>query len=503
MLLLIYLSSGIFLGWSLGANDAANVFGTAVGTKMVKFRIAAIVASLFVILGAVTMGAGASHTLGELGSINALGGSFTVALAAGFTVTAMIKLNLPVSTSQAIVGAIVGWNYFAGAQTDYNSLLKIASTWVLCPLLSAFFSLAIYKIFKIFIERSSVHILTLDSHTRIALILVGAFGSFSLGANNISNVMGVFVDASPFKSIMILDTFEISGTQQLFLIGALAIALGIFTYSKRVMKTVGSALFKLSPITAFIVVLAQSLVLLIMSSEGLQTWLVRHQLPSIPLVPVSSSQAVIGAILGIALAKGVRNVQYKVLGRISIGWITTPIIAGLVSFMALFIVKNVFDQKVYEPVQYRLEDKTFSRLKSEGISEQELMSLNKGFFDSALALRSYLKRNSNLTFSEINNLIRIVKYEPVFIDRNLFAKVDRYYISASQMNSLYLVSGKRFDYRWEFRDALAKYSDAWEYKPDSPINKRYNKELKKKLDYLFRLFTREDIEETYESIENN
>ena len=79
---ILFLSSGLFLGWSLGANDAANVFGTAVGTRMVKFRSAAIVCSIFIILGATISGAGAAHTLGRLGAVNALAGSFTVALAA-------------------------------------------------------------------------------------------------------------------------------------------------------------------------------------------------------------------------------------------------------------------------------------------------------------------------------------------------------------------------------------------------------------------------------------
>ena len=58
-----FLSSGFFLGWSLGANDASNVFGTAVGTRMLRFRTAAIVCSIFVVLGAVISGAGATHTL--------------------------------------------------------------------------------------------------------------------------------------------------------------------------------------------------------------------------------------------------------------------------------------------------------------------------------------------------------------------------------------------------------------------------------------------------------
>ncbi len=70
--ILIFLTSGLFLGWSLGgANDAANVFGTAVGTRMVRFSTAAVVCSIFVVLGAVLSGAGAAHTLGKLGSINA------------------------------------------------------------------------------------------------------------------------------------------------------------------------------------------------------------------------------------------------------------------------------------------------------------------------------------------------------------------------------------------------------------------------------------------------
>ena len=82
MIILIFLSSGLFLGWSLGANDAANVFGTAVGSKMVRFRTAAIIGGIFVILGASVSGAGASHTLGKLGLINEIAGSFIVALSA-------------------------------------------------------------------------------------------------------------------------------------------------------------------------------------------------------------------------------------------------------------------------------------------------------------------------------------------------------------------------------------------------------------------------------------
>jgi PiT family inorganic phosphate transporter len=230
---LIFLCSGLFLGWSLGANDAANVFGTAVGTRMVKFGTAAMLCSIFVVLGAVISGAGASHTLGKLGAVNALPGSFMAAFAAAFTVYIMTRLGLPVSTSQAVVGAIIGWNLFSGFPTDGKALTKIVFTWVACPLLAAAIGVVLFKLTTTVVRRTKVHIVRLDSYTRVGLILAGIFGSYALGANNIANVMGVFVPANPFTSFSFGDVISFSGVQQLFLIGALAIAVGVFTYSKR------------------------------------------------------------------------------------------------------------------------------------------------------------------------------------------------------------------------------------------------------------------------------
>ena len=186
--ILIFLTSGLFLGWALGANDAANVFGTAVGSRMVRFSTAAIICSICVILGAVISGAGATETLGKLGAINTLPASFMAAFAAAAAVYGMTKTGLPVSTSQAIVGAIIGWNLFSGTPTDSKSLTKILSTWVLCPILAAGFSMLIYTVVVRVIRHAKVHLLRTDAYTRLGLILAGAFGSYSLGANNIANV---------------------------------------------------------------------------------------------------------------------------------------------------------------------------------------------------------------------------------------------------------------------------------------------------------------------------
>lgn len=346
MTAIIFLSSGLFMGWSLGANDAANIFGTAVGTRMVKFRTAALLCSLFVILGALISGAGPAHTLGRLGAVNALPGSFVVAFSAAFTVMWMTKTGLPVSTTQAIVGGIVGWNLFAGTPTNLNSLNQILGAWLFSPVLAAVIAMILYRLLKHGVENTRIHILLLDKYTRTALLLAGSFGSYSLGANNIANVMGVFINSSPFQDLSIAGVFTLSSVQQLFLLGGLAIAAGVFTYSKRVMMTVGSGIFELSPVTAFVVVLSASAVLFLFASASLKSFLMFSGLPSLPLIPVSQSQAVVGAILGVGLAKGGRNINFKLLSKIGLGWLATPASALILAYVLLFIMQNVFKQAV-------------------------------------------------------------------------------------------------------------------------------------------------------------
>ena len=346
LLIIVFLLGGLFLGWSLGANDAANVFGTAVGTRMVSFKTAAIVCSLFVVLGAVISGAGTTETLGKLGSINALPGAFAACVAAGISVYLMTKVGLPVSTTQAIVGAIIGWNIYTGSSTNFQVLFIIVVTWIICPVIAGIIAMGLFTLTKNFILKRKLHILRLDAYTRTALLLAGAFGAYSLGANNIANVMGVFVPISPFTDITVTNFFIFSSQEQLFLLGGIAIAFGVFTYSKKVMYTVGNDLLKMSPVAAFIVVISHSIVLFLFASQGISSFLQSINLPSIPLVPVSSSQAVVGGVIGIGLLKGGKEVQWSIARKISIGWITLPIIAAMVSFIILFVLQNIFNLTV-------------------------------------------------------------------------------------------------------------------------------------------------------------
>jgi PiT family inorganic phosphate transporter len=489
-MIFIYLLSGLFLGWSFGAKDTANIFGAAVETKMISFKRAALIAAIFVTLGAVLDGAGPSQTLSKLGSVNALGGAFTVALAAAATITIMVRIGIPVATSQTLAGAIIGWNYFAGRLTDYASLAAIGGSWVLAPVLGAIFAALLFFIFRAYLAKVNLHLLEQDLWTRFWLVIIGAFGAYSLGANNIANIVGVFVPVNPFKDLAIPGLGTISGVTQLFLLGSVSIIIGIYTYSHKIMKTVGKELFNLSPITALIAVLAESMVLFLFSSKALHGLLVSLGIPPIPLVPVSASQIIVGSVLGIGLAKGGKNIRYNMLGRISLAWVAAPVIAFLFSFVFLSVFQNVFEQTVNLETQYVFDRQTITEIEAYGLDSKYLSTVNGRRFENELSLYNELKKQSNFSRVQLLDILMITEVYPMKVDVSILEQnglIKRF--SQDQWDALVKLNERSYRHKWQLAAELAK-SPSWQLRvlASSKHNESYNHNLTNLLDILYRSF---------------
>jgi inorganic phosphate transporter, PiT family len=300
---------GIFLGWSLGANDVSNVFGSAVASRMIKFWTAATLASMFVLLGALLEGQAGIETLQGLTQLS-LKHAVVSSVAAAITVTIMTLLSLPVSTSQAVVGAILGIGLL-NKQVNVSGLGKVVVCWVGTPIGGLLVAVVIYKLMAALYNRLSFDLFEGDILIRSGLIVAGSYAAYALGANNVANVTAVFVGAG------LLTVFMAT------LVGGLSIAMGILTFSRRVMETVGQKLVKLDPFSALVVVLAEAVTVHFYTLVG---------------VPVSTSQAVIGAVLGVGIVKGIQTVNRRTLQNILIGWFLTPVIACFLSAILFFIV---------------------------------------------------------------------------------------------------------------------------------------------------------------------
>jgi len=314
---MLSLLGGIFLGWSLGANDASNAFGSAVSSRMIKFWTAAILASIFVILGALLEGRAGMETLRGLTDLT-LKMAVVSSVAAALTVTIMTVLGLPVSTSQAAVGAILGIG-FVNKQLNIAGLGKVVACWFGTPIGGLIISIVLYRLMAVLFNRSKLDLFDSDILLRLSLIVAGSYAAYTLGANNVANVTAVFVGAGQ------LTVFAAT------LIGGLSIALGILTFSRGVMDTIGKKLVRLDPFSALVVVLAEGLTVHFYTFIG---------------VPVSTSQAVIGAVLGIGIVKGVKTVNRRTLTNILLGWFLTPTIACFIAVALYFAVNLRFIPEV-------------------------------------------------------------------------------------------------------------------------------------------------------------
>ena len=485
----LFLTSGLFLGWSLGANDAANIFGTAVSTRMLKFKVAATIAAIFIVLGAYFDGEGASHTLGILGDVNAIAGSFTVALAAALTVFLLIKRGLPVSVSQAIVGSIIGWNIYTSSPTDLKTLSSLLISWLLNPLLSGIFAYLIYMLLRYLISKSKIHLLELDFYTRAALIVAAAFGSYSLGANNVSKVVGVFVSSAPFIDINVFNIFTLSASQQLYLLGAASMSIGVLTYSHKTISTVGNRIFKLTPVSSFAAILSASFVLFLFSSTGLSKFMVSIGLFSFPLAPVSITQSMIGAIIGIGFAKAGRYINYKLLGEIAIGWVVTPISAGIICLVSLFIFQNVFQFAVYNPIKFEVTNGVISEIQKQGMNSKSLENLINKTYDNQSEFRKALSNQGIEDQQDVFKIFSSAKIERYIIDSN-FAKekLNPGLFTTDQINAVKLLHGKTFSHKWQIVNRLNESCDCWIKLENISYNEPYNKELDDKYSIIFSVF---------------
>jgi inorganic phosphate transporter, PiT family len=486
----LFISTGLFLGWSLGANHAVNVFGAAVSSRMLRFRTAAIVAGIFVAIGAVVSGAGTTRTLTTLGAVNALAGCFTVALAVGLTITWMTRLRLPVSTSQAVVGGIVGWNIFTGSPTDTYSLSRIVSTWVVGPLLSAAFGFLMFRMLTSALKGKRMHILTLDAHTRTGLLAMGALASYLLGANNIANVMGMFVPATPFGDVAIGGFFTVSGTRILFMLGGIAIAVGIMTYGERVMTTVGQDLYKITPLAGLVVISAEVLVLYLFTSESLESLLLQIGLPTIPLVPLSSTQVVIGAVIGVGLAKGGKGIRYGVLGRIAGGWAVAPVLSGISCFIMLFVAQNVFQLEVVKTSTYALSQGVRLEMARRGLDTISLARLDGERIVGSAQFRQKLQHIHPWAEKQMVLLFDCADVDTLVVDTlKLLAQREPLPLSPQQHHALASLQDSIFEHRWELDKALASADSTWKEPPEIAPRKQITafRQLRSQLHEIFRM----------------
>ncbi|HPJ71545.1 MAG TPA: inorganic phosphate transporter, partial [bacterium] len=190
---------GLFLGWGIGANDSANVFGTAVATNSVRFRTAVILIAIFVVFGSILEG---PKLFDEMKFSKQCTDTLALiaTMAAALTVTFITYLSIPTSTSQAAVGAFMGIAV-AGAgvgSVDWGKFMTMLICWIVNPIVSVFLCMALLKIFGRLLNVSVKSPRVRDRLIRGGLIVFGCYGAYALGANNVVVTTAPYYHAGMF-----------------------------------------------------------------------------------------------------------------------------------------------------------------------------------------------------------------------------------------------------------------------------------------------------------------
>ena len=155
----------------------------------------------------------------------------------------------------------------------------------------------------------------------------GLFASYSIGVNSSASVTALYYDASFAQTGIV--TNLLTDPRLTVMIGAVAIAVGALTYSKRCMMTVGSSIANISQTDGFLVVIAMAITVIFMGKMlG---------------IPVSNSQAVVGAVVGAGLTRGAKNVNFGVFKNIAIAWVSSPTAAGLLTYLVALATGSFFN----------------------------------------------------------------------------------------------------------------------------------------------------------------
>lgn len=166
IILILGIIAASFQAWNIGANDVANAMGTSVGSKAVTLKQAIVIAAVFEFSGAVLVGSHVADTLRnglidtsffdtqpELLAI----GMLSALLAAGIWLFIATIFGLPVSTTHAIVGSVVGIGIAAIGfhAVHWPKVIQIATSWVISPLLGGVMAYAIFTTLRKLIYRSA------------------------------------------------------------------------------------------------------------------------------------------------------------------------------------------------------------------------------------------------------------------------------------------------------------------------------------------------------------
>lgn len=308
MIFIIILTTAL-VGWSLGRNNVATLFGPSIMSGIINYRVATVIAGIFVFIGAIVHGNTGLSTVDSITKVS-LNVSISASIGTAILIVLMTHFSIPTSITQGIVGALIGLGMMNG-YVNWYIVLKVGIFWMVAPFGAIVISYISHELLSVHFNKIK-SLRKRQTILQMMTFLFGIYAAYSLGANNVANVVGPFVGKN-----------MLGATQALF-IGGSVMAFGALISSKKVIYSVGKNITSMEPFDASIAVFSESTTLFVYALLG---------------IPTSSVQASIGSTIGVGFVKGVRNINFKAISKMLAGWIITPFLTAMLAIVIYEVLK--------------------------------------------------------------------------------------------------------------------------------------------------------------------
>lgn len=395
---------GFFMAWGVGANDVANAMGTSVGSKALTIKQAILIAVVFETLGALLAGSQVTDTIrSQIINVTVVQdpntyviGMLAALLAAGTWLVVATNFGWPVSTTHSIVGALVGFGVvcLGGHAIHWHRVIHIALSWIFIPIIAAVLAYLLFMSVQrlifwskeptqrartyipIYILLSSLVIgmITLVQGLKMSFfdgllwVLPGSTGlaflgrglvssmilkqkrphreqfkqvekmfgvlmiftaaamAFAHGSNDVANAIGplaavvnLIQSGGQLQAVLPLPSW-------ILVLGAGGIVLGLLMFGYKVIATIGTNITQLTPSRGFAAQLATATAVVIATGIGM---------------PVSTTHTMVGAVLGVGLARGMGALNLTVIRNIFMSWMITLPVGAVLAIVFFYLLRLV------------------------------------------------------------------------------------------------------------------------------------------------------------------
>jgi PiT family inorganic phosphate transporter len=325
LLLIIFLLIAFILAIGVGAND--ETFAPVVGARRLTSLQCVSIGAVLAFIGALALGPNVAGTIGTGISDLVLTEKmiFSVLLAMSIVLILSSYFGLPISSTHAMVGSIIGLTIFYTfdlSMINMDKIISIILSWFLSPLFGLIGSFFIFKVIDSILVKYTKGFSSLERNERIAanmLLVFVVITAISRGGNDVANAVSPLVQS--FKEV---DTLDLSIVP--LIIGGIGMGVGLVLLARRVLKTLAYEIVELTPSKSLAVQISTASITFIGANLG---------------IPLSGTHILVSSFVGVALSSKSR-VNNRVLGKIAISAIGTPFFGAILSILVFIIVGMVW-----------------------------------------------------------------------------------------------------------------------------------------------------------------